>query len=89
MNANKIQAIEDKYGLMILRMALTHLVDVGHRNLQDQVEIKATCKEIRETTSSNSILSADIQCSLIECAHELTQFSIQNLLRYVKKNFTF
>jgi len=31
----EIRALEDKYSLMIFRMALTHLVDVGFRTFFD------------------------------------------------------
>ena len=31
-----IKNIENKYGLMLFRMGLSHLVDVGHRNLTDE-----------------------------------------------------
>ena len=34
-NMKEIQALENKYGLIIFRTGLTHLVDVGHSNLDD------------------------------------------------------
>ncbi len=34
--SNKIRALEDKYGLPLFGMALTHLVDVGVRHLTEE-----------------------------------------------------
>lgn len=89
MKTKEIQAIENKYGMMIFRMAFTHLMDVGHRHMSDPEMVSESCKTIRETTSDNSFMTADFQCSLMECAAELTQFSIDDLLRYVKTDFMF
>lgn len=89
MKTNEIQAIENKYGMMLFRMAFSHLVDVGHRHMSDPELVAKSCKTIKETTPGNSIMTADFQCSLMECAAELTQFSIDDLLRYVKTDFMF
>lgn len=89
MKTNEIQAIENKYGMMLFRMAFTHLMDVGRRHMSDPELVAESCKTIRETTKPNSIMTADFQCSIMECAAELTQFSIDDLLRYVKTDFGF
>lgn len=89
MKTNKIQAIENKYGMMLFRMAFTHLMNVGHQHMSNPELLAESCKTIREKTKPNSIMTADFQCSLMECAAELTQFSIDDLLRYVKTDFGF
>lgn len=89
MKTNEIQAIENKYGMMLFHMAFTHLIDVGHRHMSNPELVAENCKAIRETTKPNSIMTADFQCSLMKCAAELTQFSIDDLLRYVKTDFGF
>ncbi len=33
---NAIKSIEDKYGLILFRMGLTHLVDIGVRNFDEE-----------------------------------------------------
>ena len=84
-----IMNIENKYGLMLFRMALTHVVDFGHRNLTDE----AVEESIRRITAQGeeekangitSVLSPEFQCELVRCAAELARFSIWTLFAYIK-----
>jgi len=53
-----ISAIENKYGLVLFRMGLTHLVDVGVRHLTDEY-IEASVNQIiadGETNKANGII---------------------------------
>lgn len=70
-------------------MAFSHLVDVGHWHMSDPELVAENCQTIRDTTPENSIMIDDFQCSLMECAADLAQFSIDDLLRYVKTDFMF
>lgn len=79
-----IRKVEDDYGLVLFRCGLTHLIDVGHKHLQDKEFIKETCDKIQKETSPNAIMTADFQCELVKCAEELAQFPIWDLIAYIK-----
>ena len=87
----QIQALEDKYSLTVFRMALSHLFDVGHANF-DKVSIEKMFKQISEyeetvkTTDEKSMLTPDLQREILECAVELSAFSILTLFAYIKKH---
>ena len=86
----KIRDIENKYGLILFRTGLTHLVDVGHRNLgDDEVEegirqIIAKGKE-DEANVVMSVMTPEFQCEILRCSAELSKFSIVELFAYIKK----
>ena len=88
---NNIRKIEDKYGLIVFRMGLTHLVDVGVRHLTDE-NIEETIAEIMEKEAQEKdskrtpVITSAFQCEVVCCAGELAQFSIWSLFRYIKKN---
>ena len=88
---NKIRDIEDKYGLMLFRMGLSHLVDVGHRHFDD-VSVDKTIKRIIEKGEEDkangeaAIMTPEFQCAVVRCAAELAQFSIWTLFVYIKKH---
>ena len=83
-----IRSLEDKYGLVLFRMGLSHLVDVGYRNLgDDEVEesIKQIMDEGQKDEEDDSFISPEFKCEIIRCAAELTRFSIWTLFGYIKK----
>ena len=81
-----IQKLEDKYGLVLFRMALSHMVDVGHRTL-DVPYVEESIKQIMsEGRDEDSFMSPEFQCEIIRCAAELTKFSIWTLFAYIKKH---
>ncbi|GHV13429.1 hypothetical protein FACS1894219_08210 [Clostridia bacterium] len=86
----EIRALEDKYGTVLFRMGLSHLVDVGHRNL-DIPYVEESIKDImaqgEEDADSGkiSIMTPEFQCEILRCAAELTRFSIWTLFAYIKK----
>lgn len=80
---NEIRKIEDKYDLLTFRMAVTYLIDTGHRNLLNTDNIENIFKEIE----GNDMFSYEYQCRIVKCAKELTQFSILSLIKYIKVNF--
>lgn len=86
-----IRDIEDKYGLMLFRMGLTHLVDVGVRNLNVD-DVEESIKQITakgEADKANSIvpvMTPEFQCEIVRCAAELARFSIWTLFAYIKEH---
>ena len=92
MKLNEIKKIEDKYGLVLFRMGLTHLVAVGHDNLADGDVIAENIKLIlakgEEENSSGKIavMTPEFQCDILRCAADLATFSIWTLFSYIKKH---
>jgi hypothetical protein len=85
----KIRNIEDEYGLMVFRAALTHLTDVGH-NKFDDASVEQTINLIKQqeidcSDAGASIMSADFKCEIVCCAAALAKFSIWTLFRYIKE----
>lgn len=85
----EIRNIENKYGLVLFWMGLSHLVDVGHRNLTDE-NVAESVRQIMaqgEEDAANGIpvMSPEFQCEIVRCAAELTRFSIWTLFAYIKK----
>lgn len=90
-NIKDIRNIENKYGLVLFRMGLSHLIDVGHRNLTEEnveecvQQIMAQGEEYR-VNGKIPIMTAEFQCEVVRCAAELAQFSIWTLFAYIKKH---
>ena len=87
----EISAIENKYGLALFRMGLTHLVDVGIRHLtSENVEENIRRIKVRgEADRANgvvTVMTAEFQCEILRCAAELARFSIWELFAYIKKH---
>jgi hypothetical protein len=87
----EILAIEDKYGLVLFKMGLTHLVDVGIRHLTDEyvkeaVEQITADGEADKAKGVSPIITAEFQCAIIRCASELTKFSPWELFAYIKEH---
>ena len=86
-----IKNIEDKRGLILFRMGLTHLVDVGHRNLDDDA-VEEGVKQIiakgeeDEANGIVSVMTPEFQCEILRCAAELAKFSPWTLFAYIKKH---
>lgn len=89
-HGKEIQKIEDKYGLLCFRMGLSHLFDCGHQNITEECVEKTKIqimKEAEADTSGNiSLFSPETQCHLMDIVLELAQFSLWDLLAYVKTN---
>jgi len=87
----EISAIENKYGVALFRMGLTHLADVGVRHLTDE-NVDENIKRIMangEADKANgvvTIMTAEFQCEILRCAAELAKFSIWELFAYIKNH---
>ena len=88
---NDIRALENKYGLILFRMGLSHLVDVGHRNLGAE-EVEEGIKQIMDkgeednASGKTPIMTPEFQCEVLRCAAELSGFSVWELFAYIKKH---
>ena len=87
----EIQAIEDRYGFIPFRMGITHLVDAGHKNLDDET-VEEGVKQILaqgESDKANGIRSfftPDLRCAILRCSGELAKFSVMTLFAYIKEH---
>lgn len=85
----EITAIEDKYGMLLFRMGLTHLVDVGIQNL-DTGKVNENIRRIMATgnedttTGATRAITPETECNILRCASELSKFSIWTLFLYIK-----
>jgi hypothetical protein len=88
---NEIRNIENKYGLVLFRMGLSHLCDVGHRHLGDD-EVESGVKQIMaqgkedEANGKIPIMMPEFLCEVIRCAAELTNFTVWTLFAYIKEH---
>jgi hypothetical protein len=86
-----IRSIENKYGLVLFRMALTHLFDTGWRNFGNE-EVEDCIKQITEQGDKDKangkipVMTPEFQCGIIRCAADLSRFSIWTLFEYIKKH---
>jgi hypothetical protein len=79
----KIETIRSKDEMMF-RMAISHLMDVGIRHL-DEVNIKNCCEEIMKQDDSHSFMTNEYQCDLVKMAGELARVPHIDLLVYIQK----
>ena len=89
-NIRELRKIENKYGLTLFRMGLSHLVDIGHRHLDEDfvsegIKQIMTEDESNKANGINPIITAEFQCEILRCSAELAQFSIWTLFAYIKK----
>jgi hypothetical protein len=87
----EIRAIENKYGLVLFKMGLTHLVDVGIRHLTDENVKEAITQitaddEAYRAKGDVPIMTAEFQCEILQCAAELSKFSVWELFAYIKNH---
>ena len=87
-NKKKIEAIRNKYGEPMFRMAISHLMDVGIRHLTED-NVKETCNEIMKEDDSKAFMTNEFKCSLIQAAHELAQISQVDLLVYIQREVVY
>ena len=76
--------IRARHDEVMFRMAISHLMDVGIRNL-DKDTCTNACKEIMAQDDSRAFMTNQFQCELIWLAHELAQVPHIDLLIYIQR----
>lgn len=74
--------------MLMFQMAISHLMDVGIRNLTPE-SIETTCAAIMQEDDRNHIMSSKFQCALIRMAGELAQIDHIHLLTYISRNVVY
>ena len=81
-NINKLRR---DYGEMIFRMAISHLMDVGMRNLTPELVNEAK-DEIMKQDDRKMFVTNELLCDVVECAGELAKIDATYLLVYIGRN---
>lgn len=82
---NEIEAVMNKYGEQVFRMALSHLFDVGYSHVHEESVAYAKQNIMAQEQKRTPIMTPEFQCHLLDIALELKQFSIWSLLDFVKE----
>lgn len=82
-NLEKIMGLHRRCGDVQFRMAIQHLVDKGWEQFTEET-VAETKKMIHESQTKTPILTPEFQCSLLDCAYELSRFHTWDVLLYVK-----
>ena len=69
---------------VMFRMAVSHLLDCGIRNLTEE-NIKETCEAIMQEDDSKAFISNEFKCELIKMAGELAKINHIDLLVYISR----
>ena len=77
-----------KYDEVMFRMAISHLMDVGIRHL-DEENIKYTCDEIQKEDDSKSFMTNNYKCDLVRMAGELAKIDHIHLLVYIQREVVY
>lgn len=80
-----INNIRRDYGEMIFRMSISHLMDVGMRNLTPELVNEAK-NEITKKDDSRMFVTNKLLCDVVECAGELAKIDATYLLVYIGRN---
>ena len=80
-----INNLRKEYGEMIFRMSISHLMDVGMRNLTPELVNEAK-DEIMKQDDSKMFVTNEVLCDVVECAGELAKINAIDLLVYIGRN---
>lgn len=87
-NKKKIEEIRNDVGEPMFRMAISHLMDVGIRNL-DEENVRLTCNEINKEDDSRSFMTNRFKCHIVETAARLAQIPHIDLLVYIQREVVY
>lgn len=77
-----------RYDEIMFRMAISHLIDVGIRHLNEE-NIERTCEEIKKEDDSKSFMTNSYKCDLVRMAGELAKIEHIHLLVYIQREVTY
>ena len=80
-----INSIRRDYGEITFRMAISHLMDVGMRNLTPELVNEAK-EEIMKQDDRKMFVTNELLCDVVECAGELAKINATYLLVYIGRN---
>lgn len=77
-----------RYDEIMFRMAISHLIDVGIRHLNEE-NIERTCEEIKKEDDSKSFMTNNYKCELVRMAGELAKIEHIHLLVYIQREVAY
>lgn len=80
----KFDEIRNRVGEPMFRMGISHLMDVGIRNL-DKDLVEETYEKIMQEDDSKAFMTNEFKCELIRTAYDLAQISHVDLLAYISR----
>ena len=80
-----INNLRRDYGEITFRMAISHLMDVGMRNLTPELVNEAK-DEIMKQDDRKMFVTNELLCDVVECAGELAKINTIDLLVYIGRN---
>lgn len=80
----KIDEIRNDVGEPLFRMSISHLMDVGARNL-DEAGVRLTCNAINKEDDTHSCMTNRFKCHIVKTAAKLAQISQVDLLVYIQR----
>ena len=84
----QIEAIRNKAGDIMFRMAISHLMDVGIRHLTEE-NVEETCNKIMQEDDSKAFMTNEFKCHLVRTAYELAQIVHIDLLVYIQREVAY
>lgn len=82
-SAEKLNDLCRKYGEIVLRMSVSHLMLKGSE-VFTEIDLETECEKIRRETPENSILSVELIEQIIRCTYELAQIDAWDILCFIK-----
>ena len=76
------------YDEAMFRMAISHMMDVGIRHL-DEENIKRTCEEIQKEDDRKSFMTNNYKCDLVRMAGEIAKVEHVHLLIYIQREIVY
>lgn len=73
---------------MLFRMSISHLMDVGMRNLDDE-SVEKTCEAILKEDDSKSFMTNGYKCAIVRTASELAKVDHIHLLVYIQREIDY
>ena len=87
-NKKKIDEIRNDVGEPMFRMAISHLMDVGIRNL-DEAGVRLTCNAINKEDDTHSFMTNEFKCNIVKTAAKLAQIYHIDLLVYIQREVVY
>jgi hypothetical protein len=86
-NNPKLEGILNEAGLPYFNMAVTHLFDVGYRNMTEE-SVRETIKELNaKEENPRAFMTNDFMVFIIETAYKISQAaSILDLVKFTSKH---
>ena len=73
---------------VLFRMGISHLMDVGIRNLDDK-SVERTCEVIQKEDDTKSFMTNGYKCAIVRTASELAKINHIHLLVFIQEEVVY